>query len=372
MPAAQKAEHPASKPGQSAPGHLWSLIMAGGAGTRFWPESRSHRPKQFLSLVGKKTLIEQTLDRVHPAIPPRRVLVITNRRHASLVKKLLKISSSQIVGEPMGRNTAPCAVLAAAYFFRKDSNAVMAILPSDHKILKEVLFKKALNAAAKLAAQTKMPVTFGIKPSFANTGYGYLEMAAHFKKMGGFSAYRLKCFHEKPDAAKAQNFFESGKFLWNSGMFVWRADALLEAAREHLPEAYHLAFKILDAGMEKGLKKYYSQMPNISIDFGLMEKLAGKILTVPIDIGWHDLGGWLAFEEFWEKDAHGNAVRGKAVFVDSKNNLVKSDKLVAMIGVEDFVIVDTEDALLVCPKSKSEGIRQLVQALKERKMEVHL
>lgn len=354
------------------PGKLYSLIMAGGSGTRFWPESRSHKPKQFLSIFGKKTLIEQTLDRIHPQVPSKNVLVITNKRYTGTVKRLLKISNSQIVGEPTGRNTAPCAVLAAAYFLRKDPNAVMAILPSDHRIAKEPLFKKALSSAARLAVETKFPVTFGIKPSFANTGYGYLEMGAKYAKTEGFESFRLKRFHEKPDAAKAQKFFESGNFLWNSGMFVWRADALLAAAKEFLPDAYKLAFQILDAGMEKGLKKYYSKMPNISIDYGLMEKLAGQILTVPVDIGWHDLGGWLAFEHFWEKDASGNSVRGKAVFVDSKNNIVKSDKLVAMIGVDDFVVVDTEDAILVCPKSKSEEIRNLVQALKDRKMEVHL
>lgn len=351
---------------------LWSLIMAGGSGTRFWPESRSHKPKQFLSIFGKKTLIQQTLDRIHPQVPSSRVLVITNKQYTPQVKKLLKISSSQIVGEPIGRNTAPCAVLAAAYFFMKDPDAVMAILPSDHRIAKEPLFKKALHAAAKLANETRLPVTFGIRPSFANTGYGYLEMGGRHGKTEGFDSYKLKQFHEKPDAAKAKKFFESGKFLWNSGMFVWRADALLEAARKYLPDAYELSFQILEAGMDKGLKKFYSKMPNISIDYGLMEKLAGQILTVPVDIGWHDLGGWLAFEHFWEKDADGNSVRGKAVFVDSKNNIVKSNKLVAMIGVHDFVVVDTEDAILVCPKSKSEEIRSLVSALKERKMEVHL
>lgn len=352
---------------------LWSLIMAGGSGTRFWPESRSHKPKQFLSIFGKKTLIEQTLDRIHPAIPSSRVLVITNKKYTSQVKKLLKISNSQIIGEPVGRNTAPCAVLAAAYFLRKDSQAVIAILPSDHRIAKEPLFKKALNAAAKLAAEKSLPVTFGIRPSFANTGYGYLEMGAVYAKNGIFSSYRLKKFHEKPDAAKAKKFYESGKFLWNSGMFVWRADALLEAAKKYLPESYRIANQILDAGMEKGLKNLYSKMPNISIDYGLMEKLAEGILTIPVDIGWHDLGGWLAFEHFWEKDADGNSVQGKAVLVGSKNNIVKSEKrLVAMIGVHDFVVVDTEDALLVCPKSKSEEIRHLVQALKDRKMEVHI
>ncbi len=352
---------------------LWSLIMAGGSGTRFWPESRHRKPKQFLSIFGKKTLIEQTVDRLKPLVSPSRVLVITNKQHTGVVKKLLKISSSQIVGEPMGRNTAPCAVLAAALFLKKDPDAIAAILPSDHKILREPLFRKALDAAAKVSDKTGMPVTFGIRPSFANTGYGYLEMGPKFSKMNGLPVYRLKRFHEKPNAAKAKKFVRSGRFLWNSGMFVWRADKLMEAARKFLPDAHDLALKIADEGLEKGLNRHYKKMPNISIDYGLMEKMAGNILTLPVDIGWHDLGGWLAFEEFWEKDAEGNSVRGRAVLLESQNNIVKSEKrLVAMIGVKDFVVVDTDDALLICPKSKSEEIRNIVKALKDRKMEVHL
>lgn len=352
---------------------LWSLIMAGGAGTRFWPESRSLKPKQFLSIFGKKTLIEQTVDRLNPVIPSSRVLVITNKQHTALAQRLLKLPSKQIIGEPMGRNTAPCAVLAAAIFLKNDPEAIVAILPSDHRIANEKLFRKALAAAAEATKKTGMPVTFGITPAFANTGYGYLEMGPKFSKAGGLDVYRLKRFHEKPDAKKAKKFVQSGRFLWNSGMFVWRADKLMEAAKKYLPEAHELSRKIVSLGVAKSLNKMYKDMPNISIDYGLMEKMAGNILTLPIDIGWHDLGGWLAFEDFWEKDADNNSVRGRAVLLESRNNIVKSEKrLVAMIGVSDFVVVDTEDALLICPKSKSESIRSIVQALKDRKMEVHL
>lgn len=352
---------------------LWALMMAGGSGTRFWPESRSRKPKQFLNIFGKKTLIEQTLSRLSPVIPKSRALVITNRQHENQARRLLKLPASQIIGEPVGRNTAPCAVLAAGLFWQKDRDAVVAILPSDHRIENEPLFRKALEAAYETARKTKLPVTFGIRPSFANTGYGYLEMGKKYGKSKGLNVYKLKKFHEKPDAKKAQRFLRSGNFLWNSGMFVWRADALLEAAEKYLPKACEQTLKILKAGLKTGLKKYYADIPSISIDYGLMEKLTGKILTIPIDIGWHDLGGWLAFEKFWEKDGEGNSIRGKAVLLESKNNIVKSGKrLVAMIGVNDFVVVDTDDALLVCPKSKAESIRHIVQALKDRKLEVHL
>ena len=385
---------------------LWAVIMAGGSGTRFWPESRAGRPKQFLKIFGRKTLIEQTVDRLKPVIPSSRVIVITNEQHTGLVKKLLKISPSHIVGEPVGRNTAPCAVLAAQMIFEKDPEGIIALLPSDHRITDEKQFRGALEAAGRIAKAEGMPVTFGIKPSSANTGYGYLEMADVFAREKGFEAYRLKCFHEKPDAAKAKKFLAAGNFLWNSGMFVWRADSVLKAAKEFLPESVTLSEKITgfrhceEASGRRGnlktgiasvakikrlprndgksftenLKRFYKDMPNISIDYGLMEKLAGKILTLPIDIGWHDLGGWLAFEELWEKDTAGNASQGPALIVDSANNVVKATgkRMIALLGVKDLVVVDTEDAILVCPKDKTESIRQIVQALKDKKLAKYL
>lgn len=348
---------------------LWAVLMAGGSGTRFWPESRTHLPKQFLSIFGKHTLLEQTSRRIEPLIPKSRQIVITHADHVAQVKKILKMPAAQIVGEPAGRNTAPCAALAAALILKKDPNAVLAILPSDHRIERESLFRKALLAAFHAAGETGMPVTFGIKPGFAHTGYGYLELGPRFSR----SLFRLKSFHEKPDLAKAEKFIKSGNFFWNSGMFVWRADRLLETARHFMPQVYKTALKITQMDFQNRLKRFYPSMPNISIDYGLMEKIKGDILTIPVDIGWHDLGSWQAFESLWEKDASGNSRHGSVLALESSGNIVKSGRrLIALFGVHDLVVVDTEDAILVCPKKHTESIRKVVEALKNKKLKKYL
>ncbi len=354
-------------------GALWAVLMAGGSGTRFWPESRAGRPKQFLTIFGKKTLLEDTTARLKTVVPPGRIIAVTQKEQVPLVSKLLKLSRSQVIGENVGRNTAPCAVLAAALIHRRDPEAVLALLPADHRIGEEKKFQKALEAAAKVATEQRMPVTFGMKPLFPHTGYGYLEMDRFFTRKEDFSFYKLKCFHEKPSLPKARRFLKAKRYLWNSGMFVWRADALLEAAKKYLPEAYKLAQKILDVGLDSGMKRFYAAMPNISIDYGLMEKLAGKILSLPVDIDWHDLGGWQAFADLWPEDGNKNIVKGNALLVESSSNIVKAGgRLVALLGVKDLVVVDTPDALLICPKSETESIRKIVQAIKQKNLQKYL
>lgn len=357
---------------------LWALLMAGGSGTRFWPESRSHLPKQFLSIFGKKTLLEQTSSRISPLIPSALQMVMTHQSHTAHVKKILKFPAAQIIGEPAGRNTAPCAVLAAAIAFKKDPAAVIAILPSDHRIEKEPLFRKALEVASQAAQKTGMPVTFGIQPHFPHTGYGYLENDELVCETRGMKIYRLKSFHEKPDLASAEKFLATGRFFWNSGMFVWRASRLLEAAEKFMPEVHQIVKKIVGGhqdpkGFQSRLKRLYPSMPNISIDYGLMEKLKGKILTLPIDIGWHDLGSWQAFESLWTKDESRNATRGAVLAIESSGNIVKSGKrLIALLGVHDLVVVDTGDAVLICPKKHTESIRKVVEALKAKQLKKYL
>lgn len=351
---------------------LWAVLMAGGSGTRFWPESRRANPKQFLKIFGRKTLLEATAHRLAGLVPPSRMLVITlgaKRTHAARLLK--KIPSRQILGEPVGRNTAPCAILAAAWIVKQDPNAVIALLPADHRIEKENAFRRSLLEAAKVAARTEYPVTFGIKPDSPHTGYGYLELG---QRTG--HVYRLERFHEKPDHATANRFLKSSRFLWNSGMFIWRADALLAAAKRHLPRAYKLAEKIAAGSVQPDMKHHWAAMPNISMDYGLMEKLGGKILTMPVDFGWSDVGGWLALAAIWPKDrsgTSGNVLLGNVLAVDSSGNVVKSGRrLVVMLGMKDHVVVDTDDALLVCPKLKTENIREIVAALKAKKLERYL
>jgi len=353
---------------------LWAVLMAGGTGTRFWPESREHLPKQFLSLLGAETLIEQTCSRLKPLIPSAQILVVTQHNKQKLVQRLLKdLKPWQIVGEPVGRNTAPCAVLAARLALEKDPQAVIALLPADHLIRKEAVFRSALKAGNAMALKTGLPVTFGIRPATAHTGYGYLEMGALEARKSSFDFYRLKGFHEKPKLAKAKRFFNSGSFLWNSGMFIWKASALLEAAQKYLPESTALAEDIMAAGLQKGLAKFYAKMPNISIDYALMEPLKGSILTCPVDFGWSDVGSWESLRDVHVSDKEGNISVGDSLFLDSRDNIVKhKGKMVVLLGMQGHLVVDTPDALLVCPADKTQEIRRIVQELKNRKLHRYL
>lgn len=342
---------------------LWAVVMAGGQGTRFWPASRKAMPKQFLSLLGQETMIEQTINRLPKKLPRKNILIVTQAEKTALVRKLLKLPAGQVLGEPVGRNTAPCLALAAAKIIRQDPDAVLVMLPSDHIIQKPKVFQKALLDAAAVTQKSGLPVTFGIKPSSAHTGYGYLEMAGSFKAAKQKNVYHLKAFHEKPNKSKANKFFKSKKFLWNSGMFVWRADSLLSAMEVHVPEAYRLAVKITEKNFNARMKSDFKKMPNVSIDYGIMEKLKGRILTMPVDFGWSDVGGWKALSELLPKNKDGNTVVGATVSVKSKGNFVKSKKVVALLGVQDLAIVDTDDALLVCPIEDAENVRAIVDLL---------
>ncbi len=352
---------------------LWAVIMAGGSGTRFWPESREAHPKQFLRVFGRETLLGQTFSRLNPVIKAPQVLVITQQDKVPLVRQLLgKVPASQVIGEPIGRNTAPCAVLAARVALKKDPEAVIALLPADHRIEREPFFRKALERASGVALQTGLPVTFGIKPACAHTGYGYLERGPVFSK-GVLPVYRLKCFHEKPSLQKAKRFLRAGNFLWNSGMFVWKAAALLETAEKHLPEASQVAEQIVKMGLGIGMKKLYAKMPNISLDYALMEPLKGKILTVPVDLGWNDVGSWESLRDLHAPDRDGNVVLGEALLIESAGNIVKTGKkLTVLLGMKDHLVVDTEDALLVCPVSQAQSIRKVVAMLKEKKLKRYL
>jgi mannose-1-phosphate guanylyltransferase len=349
----------------------WGVIMAGGSGTRFWPESRKHRAKQFLDLFGPKTLLEKTFDRLKKVIPPSRILVFTALDKAAFTARLLRISRSQVVGEPVGRNTAPCAVWAASLILKKDPSAVLGIFPADHFIKDEAAFAKVLRVAYTQADQEGMPVTLGIKPDQPHTGYGYLEVAGRKAALRGTQVFFLKCFHEKPSPALAAQYVRSGKFLWNAGMFIWRADCLLETARRELPSVFKAAVKIAAGGLTPGaVKKLFSKVPGISIDYGLMEKLRGGILTIPVAMGWNDVGSWATLRDVLPVDKNGNLSVGNNLLVESSGNVVRgSGRLIATVGLKDHVVVDTGDAVLVCPVSETESIRKIVAELQKRNMQ---
>ncbi|MFZ5803006.1 MAG: mannose-1-phosphate guanylyltransferase [Candidatus Omnitrophota bacterium] len=346
---------------------LWAVIMAGGFGTRFWPESRRERPKQFLRFFGPKTLVEATADRLRGLLPSARTLVVTQADKVPLVRKTLtKIPRSQVWGEPAGRNTAPCAILAASWIAQRDPDGVLALLPADHHIKRVPAFRRALRSAARAAAVTGLPVTFGIRPACAHTGYGYLETGKPVRLPGAGTFRALKRFCEKPALGLAKKYVRSGRYLWNSGMFVWKASALLAAARKYLPKAYALAQKITAGDFASRMKKDFANMPSISIDYGLMEKLRGRILALPSDFGWSDLGSWTSFAELCRRDGAGNVACGKTLFAESEGNIVRSGtgRLVALLGAKGMVVVDTPDVLLVCAKERTESIRQVVAALR--------
>lgn len=347
----------------------WAVIMAGGSGTRFWPESRSDLPKQFLGLFGKKTLLEQTRDRLLKIVPRERILVFTQKNKVTLTRKLLGLPAAQVIGEPVGRNTAPCAAWAASLVLGKDPSAVLGIFPADHYIRDEKRFARVLRAAYRTAEREGMPVTLGIKPDCPHTGYGYLEMGPKVFASEGVPVHRLKRFHEKPGPAAAKRYCRSGKFLWNAGIFIWRADCLLETARKHLPRVFRTVTAIVNEKIPVGqIKNLFAKLPAVSIDHGFMEKIPGQILTIPVSMGWNDVGGWSALRNLLRKDQKGNAVSGNTLLVDSSDNFIRSkQKLIAVIGLKGHVVVESDDAILVCPVERTESVREIVSALAQTK-----
>lgn len=352
----------------------WAVIMAGGSGTRFWPESRQHRAKQFLSLFGRKTLLEQTFNRVKKIISPSRILVFTALDQAASTAKLLRLPRAQVIGEPAGRNTAPCAVWAASLILHQDPSAVLGIFPADHFIQDEAAFAKVLRVAYRQADKEGIPVTLGIKPDRPHTGYGYLELAGKKTSDRDTPVYFLKHFHEKPRLVRACFYFRSGKFLWNAGIFIWRADCLLETARRELPAVFNAVVKIAAGGLSAAaVKKLFAKVPSTSIDYGLMEKLSGGILTIPAAMGWNDAGSWAALKDILPADAKGNVSIGSTLLIESSGNVVKtSGRLIATVGLKDHVVVDTGDAVLVCPLSETESIRKIVAALRQKRLQRYL
>lgn len=348
----------------------WAVIMAGGSGTRFWPESRKNLPKQFLNLFGRKTLLEQTFFRIKKIIPASRILVFTAQDKAALTARLLGIPRTRVIGEPVGRNTAPCAVWAASHILKKDPSAVLGIFPADHFIKKEKVLAGALRTAYDQAETEGMPVTLGIRPDQPHTGYGYLEMGARRAAVSGVPVFVLKRFCEKPQPALAKKYFRSGKFLWNAGIFIWRADCLLETARCFLPRVFHAVTKIATGTFSRSrAKKIFRKVPNISIDYGLMEKISGGILTIPVSMGWSDVGSWTMLRNLHTKDQAANVTMGKALLVESSGNLVKSrNRLIAAVGLKDHVVIDAGNAVLICPLSETESIRKIVFLLKKKKL----
>lgn len=356
---------------------MYAVIMAGGRGSRFWPRSRKRQSKQTLNIVGRYTMIQDTVYRLRPAVTPNQTLVITNDLLEEEIRRQLPtIPPENILVEPKGRSTAPCVGLAAIYLRRIAPDLVMATFPADHLIRDVSVFHRALKFAEEIAAKDGKLVTFGVRPERADTGFGYIQSGEIFREQNSHRAYQIARFVEKPDLETAKTFVADSTFHINSGMFVWRVDVILEEIRKWLPDMYEgleeIASNIGTPLEFKALGEIFPKFQSISIDHGVMEKSERSVM-VPADFGWNDLGSWSSLYDLWPKDADQNAHIGRHLALDTKNCLVYSPhKFVATLGVSDLVIVETDDALLVCHKDAAQQVSRIIDALRERKIEEFL
>jgi len=342
---------------------LYGVILAGGFGERFWPKSTPDTPKQLLSITSKKTLLEETLDRIVTLIPKERILIVTNKSiEAKILSTVPTLTNDNILIEPMRKNTAPAIALAALYLQKKDKDAVMAVLPADHFIKDKETFLKILSIGWDIAQKKKNLITFGIKPTRPETGYGYIEVGKKVATKDGISIYEVSAFKEKPDLATAKRFISKGGYLWNSGMFIWHVEVILDAFSKLMPELYSQLIKI-DFINNLELEEFYQQVENISIDFGIMEK-AKNILMVEGNFTWDDIGSWKALERVYPKDENKNVILCNHIGIDTHNCIIMGEeKLVATIGISNLIVVNTQEAILVCHKDRAEEVKKIVEKL---------
>jgi mannose-1-phosphate guanylyltransferase len=350
---------------------IFTVIMAGGAGTRFWPKSRLKNPKQFLKLLGKASLLSDTVRRALMLVQPQRCFVLTHKQYSGQVQEIIpEVPVSNIILEPANRDTAACVGLAAITLSKVDPEGIMVVLPSDHYIGHEKAFIKTLEIAVNYAQHNDYLMTLGIKPFAPKTGYGYIECGEPLAEGNGYPVYYVKSFTEKPDQVTAMNFIRQGNYLWNSGIFVWKISSILAAISLYLPELYEglkrLETVVGNSGNTEIFEKEYKGLPRVSIDYGVMEK-AKNIATVPGDFIWDDVGSWSALEKYLPKDERNNTLNGgKYISVDSRNCIIDSEaKLIATIGVEDLIIIQSEDVMLVCRKDRDQEVKKLVDNIKK-------
>jgi mannose-1-phosphate guanylyltransferase len=350
--------------------HAYAVIMAGGSGTRFWPLSRRRHPKQLLHLFGHGTLLEQTVARLLPLIPPERIYVFTNQHVWREVRRCLPgIPAPQIVAEPASRNTAPTLGVAAHEIVRHDQAGLMVVLPSDHVITRPTVFRRALRAACRVGSIDGCSVVMGLKPTRPETGFGYVRLGALEGRVAGEKVYRVEKFVEKPPLAVARRYVASGRYLWNGGMFVWRASTLLKNLERFQSRMARQLARLATAGGVRApaaFRRLFPRLKKISIDFALMEK-APSVFAVAADMGWNDVGSWAVAYELSPHDRDNNVRPADSLSLNSRGNMVlSSGKFVATVGVRDLVIVETEDALLVCARHQAQEVGKAVQELERR------
>lgn len=349
--------------------NLFAVILAGGRGTRFWPLSRRRNPKQFLPIISDKSMIEETARRLDPEIQETHIYTIADKEQTEVIESLIPgIPKENLLVEPLGRNTAPSLILATAHIFLRNPKAVIAALPADHLIQDGFRFRQKLVSAAAAACQGDYLVTFGIPPSYPATGYGYIQYSnKNPLSAGEDNFFAVKSFKEKPDYNQACRFVDSGRYSWNSGMFVWRADAFAKKLEEFSPLFYEFWLEVLAALKKEDtemIEKAYRSVPSLSIDYALMEKADGVLMNHG-DFGWSDVGAWSSLRDIWARDEKGNSFRGDHIAVESENCLVYNpDRMTALVGVNDLIVVSTEDALLVCAAARDQQVKAVVESLK--------
>jgi mannose-1-phosphate guanylyltransferase len=356
-----------------------AVILAGGRGTRFWPRSRTRTPKQLLNIVGEGSMLQQTVARLTPLIPAHRIWTVTNTEQVAVLRKQLPASARKhVLTEPMGRNTAAAIALSAIHVRHAvRGDALLAVLPADHYIAQPDKYREIVRAALDVAREPGRMVVLGIPPSRPETGFGYVERQGESITMTGTPVFAVRRFTEKPQLALAKEYVASGNFHWNAGMFFWRVSTFLEALKEFLPATHllieELAQHIGKRSYESKLKRIYPKLENISVDYAILERATqqpGKprVFVIPAEVGWSDIGSWAAVYELLAKHPGENVFAGEGQSLDAEGNFVWSPgKFVTAIGVRDLVVVETPDALLICPRDRAQDVAKIVKALEERK-----
>jgi mannose-1-phosphate guanylyltransferase len=353
---------------------IFAVIMAGGVGSRFWPSSKERTPKQSLKIFGEKSMVQDTVERLKGVVKDEDIFIITNKiQKPEIIKQLAQIPPGNIIEEPFGRNTAACIGLSSVLIKSKSEDAVIVTLPADHLVKNIEEYHKTLNTALNFAHKTKGLVTIGITPSRPETGYGYIQID---EREVDKNVYKVYTFAEKPNYATAVRFLESGDFFWNSGMFIWHVNTILEEISIHMPELHEGLETIKQAintpDFEKTLASVYGKLRNISIDYGIMEKSQRVYLTKG-NFTWSDVGSWEEVYQLSEKDENGNATKG-SIFTDMTVDsfIYSPTKFAAVMGVENLIVINTDDALLICRRDQSQEVRKVVDHLKINKLTEHL
>ncbi|MHC1681572.1 MAG: mannose-1-phosphate guanylyltransferase [Clostridiaceae bacterium] len=354
------------------------VIMAGGRGERFWPQSRRKLPKQLLSLTGNsKTMIQLTVDRVKSLVDYENIYIVTNNEFSNIISdQLPEIPTENILIEPLSKNTAPCIGLAAIHIAKKNRDSTMIILPSDHLIQDKKEFENILKAGTEVAGRGDNLVTIGITPTYPEIGYGYIKFDTLKEQVNGCFVNKVHRFIEKPDIEKAEHYIKTGEYLWNSGMFICKVSTILICFKKYMPSLYQGLMKIEKAigevNEEEILIREFEKFENISIDYGIMER-AEDVYIIPGNFGWDDVGSWTSLQRIQGTDEDGNTIGGNIVSVDTKDCILQGKgKLIATVGIENLIVIDTEDATLICSKDKCHDIKKLLTEIRNNRKENYL